>query len=388
MNNNTAWTPESLLSRLVACPSVNPHGRDPHTAPYGEERLVALLDELTQAWGAETRAPEVVPGRPNFIAHWPGADPSRAIMFEAHSDTVPGDDMAIPPFKPEVRDGRLYGRGACDTKGPMAAMLLGIRRFLDGGAPPPVSVYFCSTCDEEMGARGARGLIASDFKPDLAIVGEPTDLSICHAHKGTLRWNIRTRGVAVHSSAPERGVNAVHHMARIVDRIHTDVAQTLRGRTHPLLGHATIGVGIIRGGTQVNVVPAACEIDVDRRLLPGEDRAEAQRELRAALDALRDELPDLDYTCEETQYYDPFEVSVDSEPCRLVAAACRATIGEPLFTTAPWSANAGVFAAAGVPCVLFGPGSIRQAHTKDEFIELDQVEKAAGVVAAIVRGSG
>ncbi|MDA0990536.1 MAG: M20 family metallopeptidase [Verrucomicrobia bacterium] len=377
-----------LLGELVACASVNPTGRDPEMAPYGEGRLVRLLANKLEGWGADIRIQEVAPGRPNLIAHWPGIDASRSIMFEAHSDTVPVDDMIIPPFDPVVRDGKLYGRGSVDTKGPMVAMLLGIKRFLDSGEKPPVSLYFCSACDEEMGASGARALIGDDFKPDLAIVGEPTDLCICHAHKGTLRWHIETHGVAVHSSAPERGVNAIHHMGLLVDMLQTTFTESLKNKSHPLLGHATISVGTIQGGTQVNVVPARCAIDVDRRLLPGEDRASATRDLRTALDALQKTILNFDYSCEETQYYDPFEVATDSAPCELVAAACRESLGDATFVTAPWSANAGVFATAGVPCVLFGPGSIHQAHTKDEYIELDQVIRAIDVLTATIRQSG
>ncbi len=378
----------ALLSELVVCPSVNPSDRKDLQPPYGEGPLAELLAVRLRAWGAEVTLREVVPGRPNVIARFEGADPSRSLMLEAHSDTVQGSDMTIPPFEPAVRAGRLYGRGSCDTKGPMAAMLLGIRRVLDEDGRMPVTVYFVSTCDEEQGARGARALISKDFRPDLAVVGEPTDLAICHAHKGTLRWSIRTHGVAVHSSAPQRGVNAIYHMARVIELIEREVAPGLRGKRHPLLGEATISVGVIRGGTQSNVVPAECTIEIDRRMLPGESREEVTEAMRVRLEALKASIPIFSYDIEALQYYEPMEVSTDSIPCRLMAEACTRVLGAAQFVTAPWSANAGVFAALGVPCVLFGPGSIKQAHTKDEFIELGEVEKAVDVYAELIRQCG
>jgi acetylornithine deacetylase len=378
-------TATALLSALVACPSVNAGERTTFERPYGEGRLAGLLAALLEPWGASVSVQEVFPGRPNLVARFRGRDPRRELLFEAHSDTVTTDDMTIPPFEPTVRAGRLYGRGACDTKGAMAAMLLGIRRVLreDGGMP--VNVTFAACCDEEMGARGARALITETFRPHLAVVGEPTDLAICHAHKGTLRWRIRTRGEPAHSSTPERGVNAIYLMARVIDRIRNDVAPFLQRKRHALLGNATISVGTIAGGTQVNVVPSACTIDVDRRLLPGEDRGSATAELIARLDGLRDEDGAPICTVEETQFYEPMDLSTDSAPCRLAADACRAVLGDAPFVTAPWSAHAGIFAALGIPSVLFGPGSIALAHTREESVDIDQVERAAGVVAAMIR---
>lgn len=375
----------ALLSELVACPSVNPAERKTFRAPYGEGALADLLAARLRSWGAQVELREVVPGRPNVIACFEGKDTSRSLMLEAHSDTVQASDMTIPPFAPTVRNGRLYGRGACDTKGPMAAMLQGLRQVLDADGQPPVTVYFVSTCDEEQGARGARALIQKDFRPDWAVVGEPTDLAICHAHKGTLRWAIETQGVAVHSSAPTRGVNAIYHMTRVIDMIEREIAPSLRSRQHALLGEATISVGVIRGGTQSNVVPAACMIEIDRRLLPGESAEAITAAMRGQLDALKAKTPTFAYTLQALQHYEPLEVPTDSAACRLAAEACGRVLPAAKFVTAPWSSNAGVFAALGVPCVLFGPGSIQQAHTKDEYIDLRELEQAVDVYAAIIR---
>lgn len=376
----------ALVSALVACPSVNPAGRSSVDPPYGEGRMADLLESLLSGWGATVERQEVAPGRPNVIARFAGARPGPLLLFEAHMDTVPVVDMSIPPFTPTVREGRLYGRGACDTKGPMAAMLMAIRRVLDEDGGLPVPLMFAGACDEEMGASGSRALAAlPGLRPRLAVVAEPTDLAIIHAHKGTIRWRIATHGVAAHSSAPERGVNAIYHMVRVISMIEAEMISRVGVHRHPLLGSATISVGTIQGGTQANVVPAACAIDVDRRLLPGETPEAATVEMRAQLDALAQRTPGLNCTLETLQFYEPFEMAQDAAPCRIVAAACQRVLGGVQFATAPWSADAGVMAATGMPCVLIGPGSIRQAHTHDEFIEIAELERGVDVYAAIIR---
>jgi acetylornithine deacetylase len=257
---------------------------------------------------------------------------------------------------------------------------------LDEDGCLPVTTMCAGTCDEELEARGARALARSPgARADLAVVAEPTDLAIVHAHKGTIRWRIRTLGIPAHSSAPERGVNAISHMARVIAMLEQEGIPALAARRHPLLGAATLSVGTIRGGTQVNVVPAECVLNVDRRLLPGESREEATAEVRARLEALAARVPGMRWSVEALQYYEPIEVPPDAPVCRLVAAACERTLGEARFATAPWSSDAGVLAAAGIPCILMGPGSIQQAHTHDEFIELRELERGVAVYAAIIR---
>lgn len=376
-----------LLQRLIATPSVNPGSRESFEAPFGEGRMAALLEAIVSPWGAETSAREVKPGRVSFVAKFGGADSSRSLMLEAHADTVGIEGMTVAPFEPAVRDGRMYGRGACDTKGSMAAMLLAIRRVLDEDGPPPVDVYFVSTCNEEAGADGAAALMAEGFRADAAVVGEPTDLSIIHAHKGIVRWAISTHGRAAHSSAPDQGASAISMMAKVIAAIDGPVAGALAEKHHPLLGEPTVSIGTIRGGTQTNVVPDGCTIEVDRRVLPSETAEEATREVRARLDALAKAEKDFRYTLVETQRYPPFDEDVDSPVSRCAAAACEKVLGKATFAVAPWGANAGIFKHAGIPCVILGPGSIRQAHTADEYVELAQVAKAIDVYAHIIRNA-
>ncbi|HUU09719.1 MAG TPA: M20 family metallopeptidase [Phycisphaerae bacterium] len=374
-----------LLSRLVACPSVNPQRAAPSGPPLGEAAMAQLLAGLLGPWGAWVETRDVAPGRPNFLARFEGADPGRTLLLEAHADTVPVEGMTVAPFEPVVRQGRLYGRGSCDCKGPMAAMLLAIRTVLDERGRPPVTLWFVSTADEELAAAGARRLMADGFRADAAVVAEPTDLDLVYAHKGAYRCRIVTRGRAAHSSDPSMGTSAIRGMARVVEAVEGPLARELAGTVHPVLGPATVSVGVIRGGTQANVVPDRCEIEVDRRTLPGEGPEAVADQFRRTLDALGSGDTPVAYDLEPLEWYPPFEEDREAPLMRLAGAACQKVLGRADFKGVPWCANVGVFKQAGMPCVLFGPGSVRQAHTADESVDLADVVRAAGVYAEIIR---
>lgn len=376
-----------LLSSLIACPSVNPGTSGRTDSPYGEARLCEMLEKQLRGWGARVTLQTLAPSRTNLVAEFPGVDPSRRLMFEAHGDTVAPEASDPHPFESRIQHGRLHGRGACDTKGAMAAMLLGLRAVLDTDGRPPVTVYFATTADEEMSGAGAAALAQTAFRPDAVVVGEPTDLSLIHAHKGSIRWHVQTSGVSAHSSAPERGVNAIHRMCRVLDMIENEIAPDLATRRHPLLGPATINVGTIRGGMQDNIVPAHCDVDIDRRTLPSENTLALTAEFRRRLDALSPEGAGF-ASVDLLQFYPPLDISREAPICRLAERAMTRALGEARWATAPWASNAGVFQAAGIPSLLFGPGSIAQAHTADEFVALADVAAAAAVYEAIVRAAG
>lgn len=375
-----------LLGRLVACPSVNPGAAEgPFAPPFGEARLAELLAGILSGWGADVRLDEVSPGRPNLIACFEGVDPGRSIVLEAHNDTVRADNMTVPPFEPTVRNGRLHGRGACDAKGAMAAMLLGLKGVLDARGRPPVTTVFVSTCDEELGGGGARALLAGGFRADAAVVGEPTDLEIVHAHRGAVRWRVMTRGEPAHSSRAPAGANAIYHMRRVLEFVDGPYADALAMTPpHPLLGGPSVSVGTIRGGTQVNVIPSLCEIEVDRRTLPGERREDVTRGFREALDRLAAELG-FELDLRETQWYPPLDEPRDSPLATVVGEACGEALGDARFAGAAWASNAGFFSEAGIPSVVFGPGSVEQAHAADEHVLLEDVAKAARVYSNIIR---
>jgi acetylornithine deacetylase/succinyl-diaminopimelate desuccinylase family protein len=375
----------TLLGELVACPSVNPLRPAPFGPPCGEARIAALLADKLRALGAEVQLEEVFPDRPNTIAHFPGRNRDVTLLLEAHADTVAVEGMNIPPFDPVVRDGRLYGRGTCDTNASLAAMVLAMEDVIRSDGAPPTDVFLVSTCDEEHGAGGAQGLVETGRRFDAAIVGEPTELTPVCVSKGAIRFRIKTHGKAAHSSCPEEGVNAIYAMRRVLEAIEDQLLPSLAKRPHPVVGAPKATVGTIEGGSQVNIVPSDCLIMLDRRLVPGESREQAEAEVRAVLDRLRFNDSPLQYDCESTQYYPAFEQDAKSPVVQCALAACQSVLGRGEEGSAPWASNAGFFAQAGTPCVVLGPGSIEQAHKQVEFVELAQVADAVEVYAQIVR---
>ncbi len=325
-----------------------------------------------------------MPGRPNLLARFDGPPGCPTLMMECHSDTVSIDGMTVPPFEATLRGGKLYGRGACDDKGPMAAMLLAIRGLLDEAAQLPVSVLFAAACGEELGAIGAKALVKNGAPAAAVVVGEPTDLKIVHASKGVVRFNIETRGRAAHSSNPSAGDNAIYSMRRVLQTIEEQVFPPLAKSAHPLLGPPTMSVGTILGGSQVNIVPDRCTIEIDRRTLPGEKPEQVAAEVFTKLDELKKLSPIFEYSGQYCETFPPLWTDPQSSLARLVSLACHQTLGASELAVAPWASDAAVYAAAGMEAVLVGPGSIRQAHTADEFIELEQVVAAAQMYARII----
>src|ERR1051326_8870006 len=275
--------PTKLLRELIALPSVNPAFSPPNDPRTGEQRVADFLADTAARHGLEVELHEVCPGRSNLLARLGTFRKARRrVLLAPHMDTVGGESPEI--FRPREKDGRLHGRGACDTKGSVAAMISALIELARSAQRPrQTEIVFAGLVDEENGQVGSRALIAKGFRADFAIVGEPTRLQVVTAHKGDLWLQLETRGKAAHGSQPELGRNAVHQMARIVDLLETTYAATLRRRRHPLLGTPTISVGTIVGGSQPNIVPDRCGISIDRRTIPGETEAGVRREIRSLL---------------------------------------------------------------------------------------------------------
>src|SRR5271156_4352341 len=273
---------EKLLAELIALPSVNPAFLPPRHPHAGEKRVADFLATVAARAGLEVEFQKVLPGRSNLIARLrPKNKIKQTILLAPHLDTVGADGTR---FIPQRKNGRLHGRGACDTKGSVAAMLSALCE-LAKSRPLETEIIFAGLIDEEHAQAGSRALAASGFKADLAIVGEPTRLQVVTAHKGSLLLQLETCGKAAHGATPQFGKNAIHEMARIVDLLETDYAAQLRRRKHKLLGAATVNVGTISGGTQPNIVPDVCKISIDRRTLPGETDTKVEREIAALLRA-------------------------------------------------------------------------------------------------------
>jgi acetylornithine deacetylase/succinyl-diaminopimelate desuccinylase-like protein len=359
-----------LCQSLVRVPSVNPHG-DPGVENPGEQACAEAVADFLRECGAETSLREVRPGRPNVVGRFPADRPGKPrVIFAPHLDTVSVGGMTIPPFAAELRDGKIWGRGASDTKGPMSAMLWALREMRDAIPALSHEIWFAGLMGEEAGQDGARAFVRElaaepGFDParHFALIGEPTMLDVVHRTKGATWIKAVARGKAVHASTPDKGENAIYKMARLVSAVRDEVVPSLRRESDPLLGPPTISVGTIRGGTKTNVVPDFCEVEIDLRSIPGQD-------IGLVLDQLRNACPGV--TLELSQSSPPLDTDAAHPLIALLASDGSRCVG------APWFCDAAAFSAAGIPAVACGPGDIAQAHTCDEWIATAELER--GVV--------
>ncbi len=363
---------ERLLRELIALPSVNPAFL-PEKHPWaGEQRVADFLAATAARSGLDIDFQPVHPGRKNLLVRLaPGGKPRRRILLVPHMDTVNGTPAQ---FKPVQKNGRIIGRGACDTKGCIAAMMTALCELAESRQRSPDTEFiFVGMVDEEHGQTGSRAFAASGLKADFAIVGEPTLNQVVTAHKGSLWLRLATTGKLAHGSWPEKGRNAVHEMARIVDLLQTKYAAQLRRRRHPLLGWPTVSVGAISGGTQPNIVPAECHILVDRRTIPGETIASVSREITALL---RSHGLKATISSEKSVPTLPLETS----PKLPLVQKFLQMIGQREPVGVRFFCDASVLGHAKIPSIVFGPGDIRHAHTADEWISLKSLERGRALL--------
>ena len=369
-----------LLQNLIALPSVNPaFFSDPEL--HGEHRVAEFLASAARQHGLEVESQPVVPGRSNLLVRLtPRGQVRQRVLLAPHLDTV-GEPAYALQLKPVVRDGRVYGRGACDTKGSVCAFFQSLLNVtVAGPRPAHTEILFVGLIDEENMQLGSRHFASHGPKSDFAIVGEPTGLEIVTAHKGDVWLRLRTIGRPAHGATPHRGRNAVTAMSRIVLALETEYASELAARpAHPRLGRPTINVGRIDGGRQPNIVPAECIIDIDRRTLPGETEAGVRREIRALLQ--RQGLK----ACFDTLRTSPCEPLETNPDLPLVQALTRAA-GRRITRGVHYFTDAAPLAAGGIPSVVFGPGDIAQAHTEREWLAISQLEKSIHILERFLRG--
>jgi acetylornithine deacetylase/succinyl-diaminopimelate desuccinylase-like protein len=362
-----------LLRDLIALPSVNAAFLPPDDPHAGEAKVADYLAKRAAKARLDVERQPVATGSDNLIVRLsPLGQPRHRIILAPHLDTVGGDDPKI--YRPTKKGNKLHGRGACDTKGSVAAMFRALENVASRKKrPSETEIVFVGLMDEECNQTGSRSFAKLRMKADLALVGEPTRCKIVTAHKGDLWLRLIATGKAAHGARPELGRNAIHSLAQCIDAIETDYAALLRKRRHPLLGHATINTGTIRGGAQPNIVPDHCEADLDRRTLPGETFAKIRRELHGVLakHSLKAKLIDVKgYTCPA------LETDPDLPWVRdfMRSARQKKPIGVDYYCDA---AN---LAGAGIPTVVWGPGDIAQAHTADEWITLEQLERGTDML--------
>lgn len=371
-----------LLSDLVSIGSVNPGLRPIDTPWQGEKRLAEYVCDWFARHHIDAAIDEYRPGRCNVVARIE-KDPSLpTVLLEAHLDTV---DIEWPDgkrFDPEVRDGCLYGLGACDDKGGLCALMLAARELVESNGARK-NVIIAATGDEEFGFTGVRRLLAGGVRAAGAIICEPTRLRVVRRHKAILRWTVRFHGKSAHSSTPHLGDNAVYRAARAIGSLEALAGRLARRPGSDLLSAPTLNVGTIHGGKQCNSVPDLCEIEIDRRVLPEEDVAAVENEIRGVI---ADALPVPGNWEMETLLSDlPLNTPADAWIVRALAAAAKRVFATVDIVGENYGTDASKTAAAGIPSVVFGPGDAAVVHAPGEHVPLAEIKRAIGCFVTLLR---
>jgi acetylornithine deacetylase len=364
------------LSELVAIQSENPFDAEPRKG-YREKEIGEYYSEIMNQLGLDVTCKEVQPGRPNVFGFRKGTSDGITLMLAGHLDTVDtkGYDKA---YDVKFENGKIYGRGTCDMKGALAAYLEVVRLINEADVTQKGNLIIGGIADEEYKMIGSKHIGENGPYADQGIIGEPTDLEICPANKGQLGTIIRTFGQSVHSSVPEKGINAIIHMAKVIDAFSDYNDELLKADPHPLCGHGRFSPGVIKGGSIVSTVPDLCELEVDRRVLPGETIEKVFDEYRVRLDRLVNTMPGFKYEITDPTWDIPAnDVSLDEPIVESLLQAYSTVMGKP---TSVRAFVAGTDAPnMGFPTVICGPGSIAQAHSLNEYLTIDQLVNAVKI---------
>jgi len=351
----------------------------------GEGRIARVLADVLAAWGFRVEVIEAAPGRPNVIARMGNAKQgSRSLMFNGHIDVVGVEGMVHAPWDPAVHDGRLYGRGSSDMKAGVAAMCAAAARALNAsGGDLNGEVIIAAVVDEEYSSLGTRALVAEGVRADAAIVTEPTGLTIMPAHKGFVWVDVIVDGRAAHGSRWDVGVDAIRHAGLLLAALDSLDAELLPSRDHPLLGRPSLHASTIEGGIGLSTYPDRCHFTIERRTIPGETTAAVMAEIEDAFARLRASRPELSATVSLSFEQPPSDVSTDAPIVRSLDGALRAC-GEEVKVTgmSAWT-DAAILNEAGIPAICFGPGDIGLAHAAEEYVRVDEIERATLVLAAL-----
>ncbi len=364
-----------LVQDLVAIPSVNPMGKNVSGPIYLESQVSAFVKDKFESIGLETEVWEVEQGRPNVVGFWEQKG-KPLLLLDSHLDTVPVDGMK-KPFDPLIENKRILGRGSCDTKGTMSMFITALSELKDAGKTPAWSILLAGTVDEELHAKGAASLVKKGFRPDFGILGEPTELNIIHAHKGCVRFHLETYGKSCHSSLPHLGKNAFYTMARIISAIEKLGLEFLPTIRHTELGSPTINPGVISGGMSVNAVPDHCLLDIDVRVLPGQTVEDVFGWVKDALKSIDPSdykicSPHLNAVAMYTDKNAPISQSFH--------ACCSRHHAQSSFEVASYATDAQALEPVGIRSLIFGPGSIKVAHTVDEFLPIDELDTSIRIL--------
>ena len=374
---------ETLASQLIGIPSYS------HT-PRQEEQVADFIVDYFEKLGIEAKKQTVEEGRPNVIAKIKG-DGGPSIMLNGHIDTVPPYDMA-DPFSGKISDGMLHGRGACDMKGPIAAMMSAMAAIKLSGINPGGDIYFTAVVDEEEKGKGVDALVKEWPSVDAVIVGEGTSFDLCPGHKG-LEWiKVRVTGKKTHSGNAKAGINAIAMAGRLIAYLSDEYVPVLDGRVHPILGQSGLNIGTISGGDQPSTVADHCELTIDRRFLPEETREQVYEEIVRATKVMADRYPGFSATVSdffETDHLLPHLPFCINENRPIVQAIQKAYLKQcgtnpPIRGLSAWTDAGMIYSQTNTDCVVFGPGTLNLAHTADESIPVDELRKAVLLYTGIV----
>jgi acetylornithine deacetylase len=364
----------SLLRSLVAIDSVNP-SLVPGAA--GEAGIASAVAAHMRALGLDVEVQEAAPGRPNVIGVLEGRSPGQSLMFCGHSDTV-GIEGMTAPFEPREVDGRLYGRGAQDMKGGVAAMIDAARLVAQRGLAAG-RLIVAVVVDEEYASLGADALVGR-WRADAAIVTEPTDLQVGIAHKGFSWVSVETHGRAAHGSRPAEGRDAILAMGRVLGELETLDRQLQLRSPHSRLGAASLHASIVQGGRELSSYPDLCRLDMERRTLPGESESIAVEEVESLLERLRATDPLFESSARATFTRPPYEIRHDHPLPAALASAARTRGVQTQYVGMSFWTDAAVLGGAGTPAVLFGPGGAG-LHSREEYVALSDVIACRDILA-------
>ena len=376
----TVQAAERILGDLVAIPTVNPVGR-PWAGTQPVERAANdTIAGLFAPYGVGIERQAVSPMHENLAVTLPGRSTGGCLLFESHVDTVPADEWLDRAFQPRVEGDLLYGRGSCDDKASLTAMIMAALDLLERGLPAAAPVVLLAAGDEEYAQTGIKHVRAGDVPVVAGIFGEPTRLMPVVQHKGTARWDITVHGRSAHTSRPELGVNAILGAADLIRDLGAYQAELRSRYGSPLMTGPAITVSMIHGGRTRNAVPDECTISVDFRVTPGMHPV-------AARDALIDRVAGLGLVLSHSDLQimtPPLDTPVDHpfslhvlDICRSVAGPQTELCGEPYGTDASWLSDR-------APALVLGPGDIAYAHAVDERVSLAEVVACARIYREIM----
>lgn len=366
-------TAQELVRINSINPSLTPDGP-------GEAEIGALFAERLNDLGLAVTRDEIEPGRVNVLGRLKGVGGGRTLLLNGHLDTVGLEGMTIDPFGAEIRASRLYGRGAYDMKASLAAMLAAVKALRDAGVSLRGDLLVTAVADEEHSSIGTEALVRQ-VSADGAIVTEPTDLSICRAHRGFIWYEIETIGRAAHGSRYQEGIDANLHMGRVLVQLDQLSRELVARKPHPLMGPPSLNAAIVQGGTEVSTYADRCLLKMERRTIAGETEEDCRRELQDILDRLARQDEDFKAYLRFIFERRPFEIPASAAIVQVVESASRNVLGTvPEHIGQTFWTDAALFADAGMETVLIGPKG-RGLHAAEEWVELDSVSQLAKILA-------